>query len=193
MEREILFTGIGGQGVQLAAQVLAEAAVREARHVMVLGTYGGTMRGGNTDVSLVVGDAPIVSPPVVSRAWSAVLMHHAFWQPLHRKLGKGSVVLVNSSLFEGDLDREALRVFDIEATRIANEAGSALAASLALVAGYAAVTSLVGLESLVSAMHDALPPYRRQHAETNEKALRAGFAAAPAGAAPAWESEGRAA
>ncbi len=193
MEREILFTGVGGQGVQLAAQVLAQAAVREQRHVMVLGTYGGTMRGGNTDVSLVVGDAPIVSPPVVSHAWSAVLMHHTFWQPLRRKLSPGSVIVVNTSLFEDELDRDAMRVFEVEATRIASEAGSVLAASLALVGAYAAVTSLVAVDSLVAAMREALPPYRRQHAETNEKALRAGFAAAPAGAAPAWESEGRAA
>jgi len=193
MEREILFTGVGGQGVQLAAQVLAQAAVREGRDVMLLGTYGGTMRGGNTDVSLVVGDAPIVSPPVVSRAWSAVLMHHAFWQPLRRKLRDGSVVLVNASLFEGQLDRQALRVFDVDATRIATEAGNALAASLALIGAYAAVTALVGVDTLVATMIDTLPPYRRQHAETNEKALRAGFAAAPAGAAPAWTGEGRAA
>jgi 2-oxoglutarate ferredoxin oxidoreductase subunit gamma len=193
MEREILFTGVGGQGVQLAAQVLAQAAIREDRHVMLLGTYGGTMRGGSTDVSIVVGDEPITSPPVVSRAWSALLMHHAFWEPLRRKLGPGSVVVVNASLFEEDLDREALRVFDVEATRIANEAGSALAASLVLVGAYAAVTGLVGVESLVGAMCDALPPYRRQHAETNENALRAGFAALPAGAAPAWVDEGRAA
>ena len=46
---------------------------------------------------------------------------------------------------------------------------------------------------LVEAMRAALPPYRRQHAEGNEAALRAGHAAAPAGAAPAWRSEGRAA
>ena len=193
MEREILFTGVGGQGVQLAAHVLAQAAIREDRHVMLLGTYGGTMRGGNTDVSLVVGDAAIVSPPVVSRAWSAVLMHHAFWQPLRRKLAGGSVVVVNASLFEGELDRESLRVFDVEATRIASEAGNALAASLTLVGAYAAVTGLVGVDSLVEAMKEALPPYRRQHAAANEKALRAGFAAAPAGAAPAWTSEGESA
>ncbi len=193
MEREILFTGVGGQGVQLAAHVLAQAAIREDRHVMLLGTYGGTMRGGNTDVSLVVGDAPIASPPVVSRAWSAVLMHHAFWGPLRRKLADDSVLVVNSSLFEGELDLERLRVFEVEATRIATESGSALAASLALIGAYAAVTALVGVDSLVAAMLEALPPYRRQHAETNEKALRAGFAAAPAGAAPAWTSEGQAA
>jgi Pyruvate/2-oxoacid:ferredoxin oxidoreductase gamma subunit len=127
VEREILFTGVGGQGVQLAAHVLAQAAIREDRHVMLLGTYGGTMRGGNTDVSLVVGDAPITSPPVVSRAWSAVLMHHAFWGPLRRKLADDSVLVVNSSLFEGELDRERLRVFEVEATRIGTESGSALA------------------------------------------------------------------
>lgn len=188
MEREVLFTGIGGQGVQLAAHVIAQAAILEDRHVMLLGTYGGTMRGGNTDVSLVVGDAPITSPPVVSRAWSAVLMHHAYWAPLRAKLVDGSVVVVNAPLFEAELDRRSLRVFDVDATRIASEAGSALAASLALVGGYASITGLVGVDSLVDAMRASLPPYRRQHAETNEKALRAGFAAAPAGAAPAWET-----
>ncbi|TMK87611.1 MAG: indolepyruvate ferredoxin oxidoreductase subunit beta, partial [Actinobacteria bacterium] len=32
-ERELLLTGIGGQGVQLAAQVIARAAVLEGREV----------------------------------------------------------------------------------------------------------------------------------------------------------------
>jgi 2-oxoglutarate ferredoxin oxidoreductase subunit gamma len=120
-------------------------------------------------------------------------MHHAFWEPLHRKLGPDSVVVVNASLFEADLDRESLRVYEVEATRIATEAGSPLAASLALIGAYAAVTDLVGIDSLVACMQEALPSYRRQHAETNERALRAGFEAAPRGAAPAWKNEGRAA
>src|SRR5690606_41928167 len=46
-EREVMWTGIGGQGVQLAATILARAATLEGREVMSLGTYGGTMRGGN--------------------------------------------------------------------------------------------------------------------------------------------------
>ena len=107
------------------------------------------------------------------------------------------MVVVNASLFRGEeggeLDRGRLRVFEVEATRIASEAGNALAASLVLVGAYASVTGMVGADSLVAAMLDALPPYRRQHAASNEQALRAGFAAAPAGAAPAWQDEGRAA
>ena len=56
MEREVLLTGIGGQGVQLAAQVLAHAALDEGRDVQLFGAYGGMMRGGNTDATLVVAD-----------------------------------------------------------------------------------------------------------------------------------------
>ena len=82
MEREVLITGIGGQGVQLAAQVLARAATLEDREVVFLGLYGGMMRGGNTDSTVVIGDGPITSPPVVSRAWSAIAMHDDYREPV---------------------------------------------------------------------------------------------------------------
>jgi Pyruvate/2-oxoacid:ferredoxin oxidoreductase gamma subunit len=192
MEREVLLTGIGGQSVQLAAHILARAAIREDREVLLLGTYGGTMRGGPTDSTLVVADAPIETPPIVSRAWSALVMHHAFFEPVARKLQPRAVVVVNASLFEGELDRQDLRVFDVPATKIASELGNSLAASLVLLAAHAALTGLVGVESLVEAMRESVPAYRRQHLEANEKALRAGFGAVPSGAAPAWVA-GRAA
>src|SRR5438034_6065909 len=86
VERELLITGIGGQGVQLAAQVIARGATLEGRNVSFLGLYGGMMRGGNTDSTLVIADAPIESPPVVSHTWSAIAMHDEFWEPVEAKL-----------------------------------------------------------------------------------------------------------
>ena len=47
MEREVILTGIGGQGVQLAAKILAEAANREGRQVMMFGIFMGMIRGGD--------------------------------------------------------------------------------------------------------------------------------------------------
>src|SRR5262245_62339115 len=73
VERELLITGMGGQGVQLAAQVIARAATIEGRHVMLFGVYGGAMRGMNTDGTVVVGDAPLQSPPLVSHPGSAAV------------------------------------------------------------------------------------------------------------------------
>src|SRR5262245_43829671 len=103
MEREVLITGIGGQGVQLAAQVLARAATLEHREVMFLGLYGGMMRGGNTDSTVVVADAPIASPPVVSRAWAAIAMHDDYWEPVAAKLRPSALVLVNDATFTAEV------------------------------------------------------------------------------------------
>ena len=186
MEREIAITGVGGQGIQLGAQVLARAATLEDRHVLMFGIYGGAMRGGSTESTLVVGDEPISAPPIVSHVWSAVAMHHEYWESVGSKLRPGGLVLVNSKLFEGRLDREAQRVIDVPATELAAGVGSPLSAAMVLIGAYAAVTGLVGFDSLIRAMEQSLPPYRKQHVQTNAKALRAGFDAAPLGAVPAW-------
>jgi 2-oxoglutarate ferredoxin oxidoreductase subunit gamma len=193
MEREVLLTGIGGQGVQLAAQVLARAAVEEAREVMLLGTYGGTMRGGSTDSCLVVADQPIRTPPIVSRAWAVLAMHDRFFAPSAAKLRPGSLVFSNADLFDATIDVAGVTVHEIAATRVASEVSSTMAASLVLAAGFAGATGLVGLESLIEAMRQCVPSYRRQHVEANERALQAGFGLLPGGAAAAWPDEASAA
>ena len=156
---------------------------------MMLGVYGGSMRGGNTDSTLVVGDAPLGAPPIVSRAWAAVVMHHQFWQPLRARLRTGAVVVLNSSIFEGEVDRRAHRVFDVPATELAAKLGNPMAASMVATGAFARLTGLVRLESLLAGMRESVPSYRRQHLELNERALRAGFDAAPEAAAPAWADE----
>jgi len=188
-EREVLLTGIGGQGVQLAAQVLAHAAIIEGRRVSLFGVYGGMMRGGNSDSTVVVADGPIESPPVVAHAWSALVLHHKYWPPLEGRVRQGGVVVVNSSLFEGDIDRDRLRTFDVPATDLATNLGNVMGASMVMAGAYAAITGLVALEALVQGMHRSVPPYRQQHLAANEAALRAGFEAGPRLAAPAWVDE----
>jgi Pyruvate/2-oxoacid:ferredoxin oxidoreductase gamma subunit len=187
-EYELLCTGIGGQGVQLAAQVVARAATLEGREVMFFGIYGGMMRGGNTDSTVVVADAPITAPPVVARAWSAIAMHDEFWAPLEPKLRPGGLVLVNDSTFTTDVTAPVTLV-RLPATELAAEVGNPMGGTLVMVGAHSALTGLVTLDALVAGMEEAVPSYRRQHVEANERALRAGFAAAPtdAGAPRAWE------
>lgn len=186
MERELLFTGIGGQGVQLACQVLARALTLEGRYVLSLGTYAGTMRGGSTDASLVYGSGPISSPPVVAHAWSGILMHHRFWQTTQEKLRPGSVVLLNTPVFEATEGLDGLRRYDLPALQIATDLGSAMGASMVMIGAYAALTGAVSLETLQEAMSQSLPSYRRQHLAANLALLAAGYARLPHLAEPAW-------
>jgi Pyruvate/2-oxoacid:ferredoxin oxidoreductase gamma subunit len=184
-ERELLITGIGGQGVQLAAQVLAKAATLEGRDVMFFGIYGGMMRGGNTDSTVVVADGPISAPPVVARAWSAIAMHDEFWEPLEPRLRPDAFVLVNDSTFEREISAP-VAVHRIGATELAAELGNPLGGAMVMVGAYGGLTGLVSTDSLVEAMRESVPSYRRQHVAANERTIRAGWDAVPTGAHPAW-------
>ncbi len=193
MERELLMSGIGGQGVQLAAQLLARAAIRAGRHVQLFGSYGGMMRGGNTDATLILGDEPIQAPPMVGSAWSVVLMHHEFAAPTLARLREGSVLVLNTSVVDrsvadGSSAAGSLTLLPLPASELANDLGAPAAATMVALGAYVAATSIVALDDLVAALPDTLPSYRRQHIAINEQALATGAAAAADSgvSVPAW-------
>ncbi len=175
-EQELLLTGIGGQGVQLCAQVLARGAALEGKHVMLFGVYGGAMRGMNTDATVVVGDAPLLTPPLLSHTGSAIGMHDKFWGPVAAKLRDGALILVNDDTFETPLDAARYRVVRVPATERATELGHALGGSMIMAGAYAALSGMVGLDALLDGMRESIPSYRIQHVAANELVLRDGFA-----------------
>jgi Pyruvate/2-oxoacid:ferredoxin oxidoreductase gamma subunit len=192
VEREVIATGIGGQGIQLAAEILARAATAEGREVLMFGSYGGMMRGGNTDANLVFADSPISAPPVPPLTWAALLMHHEHAAPVLAKLRSDSVVFVNVSVVDtSKLDGVTVgevSVIEVPATDLAVGVGNIITASLVMVGALAAATGIVSLGSLTSAVEIALPSYRKQHVELNVRALAAGFQAVPTGSHPAWSA-----
>jgi Pyruvate/2-oxoacid:ferredoxin oxidoreductase gamma subunit len=190
VERELVMTGIGGQGIQLATQLLARAAIAEGREVQLFGSYGGMMRGGNTEATIVIADGPIEAPPTVGQTWSAILMHHEYVGPTLQRIRPGSVILVNTTVFDARradaLDRTHCTVIDVPASDLAVDVGSVMTASMVMLGAYAAVTDIVALDALEDAVAAALPSYRAQHVALNVAALRAGHGSAPRGLAAAW-------
>jgi Pyruvate/2-oxoacid:ferredoxin oxidoreductase gamma subunit len=188
VERELIISGIGGQGIQLASTILARAAVEEGREVQVFGSYGGMMRGGATESTVIVADGPIEAPPTIATTWSAILMHHEHADHLLACLGPGTVVFVNDSVVPELGFGEGCVVLRVPASDLATEVGNVMGATMVMIGAYAAATGLVGLPSLVGASCASLPAYRAQHAALNEQALRTGFDSLPAGSAPAWHN-----
>lgn len=174
-----MLTGIGGQGVQLAAKTLAMAATAEGRRVMMSSHYGGEMRGGQTEASVVVSDGDLRSVPILESTWSAYVMHGRYWPGVAARLRPGGLAVVNTTV-AGTLDPDGFEVVDVPAGDIAAGLGSQMAAGFVLLGAYAAVTGMAGLESLVAAMKELVPPYRTQHVALNEAALRAGAGAVAA-------------
>jgi Pyruvate/2-oxoacid:ferredoxin oxidoreductase gamma subunit len=187
MEREVLCTGVGGQGVQIASRTLATAALDEGRQVMLVPRYGGGMRGGMTNAEVTIGDVALRALPVATSAWSAYVMDPSYWSTIRPNLADGAVVVVNISLCRAlTVDVPEARVFEVAASEVAADLGHPMSAGFVLLGALVAVTGLVGVESAVGAMRQLVPAYRTQHVEANERALRAGAGLLPAGAVPAW-------
>jgi len=176
MERAVLLTGIGGQGVQLAARTLAVAAVQSDLEVMVFGSYAGLMRGGNTDATIIIGDGPLRSPPTVAWAQAALVMHHEYWPGVRDRMVPDSVIVVDRSVFKGALGLVHGRAVEVEATGVATELGHGRGGAMVALGALAAASGLVDLAHLRAAAYEVLPSYRAEHAKANATALKAGFA-----------------
>ena len=179
MQREVIMTGIGGQGIQLSAKTLALAATLEGHQALMTARYGGEVRGGQSEASVVTNDGPLRALPVLPSTWSAYVMHGDWWAPVRERLLDGPVV-ANTTLVPADLGIDEQRVVRVPATEIARDTTGPLTAGFVLLGAYLAVTRLVGIDSAVAAMRRLVPPYRDQHVRANAAALEAGYAAVPA-------------
>ena len=185
MQREVVLTGIGGQGIQLAAKTLAMAATAEGRQVLMSSHYGGEMRGGQTEASVIVADEGLRSVPILESAWSAFVMHGRYWAGVAARVKPGGLVVYNSTA-AGEIGSGDWNLLAVPAGDISEELGAPMAAAFVLLGGYAGLTGLVSADSLVGAMRDLVPPYRVQHVENNERAIRAGAAAVAPVTQSAW-------
>ena len=185
MERELLLTGIGGQGVQLAAQVLARAAIAEGRSVQMFGSYGGMMRGGNTEATVVIADGAIEAPPtvadsVVGDLHAPRLLGADAGQAAARKPGAGEHDGVRGRV----RPRSSYRVVEMPATDLAVDLGNIMTASMVMLGAYVAATDMVvARRARRRGRAQSLPSYRTQHVAPTWRA-RAGCDAAPRGSRP---------
>lgn len=175
MELELFVSGIGGQGVQLLGKTLALAALREGRHVMLSGEFGGHMRGGSSVVTVVVGPEPIRALPKLPSAGTAIALSHSYWEKVGPRLRPGSLILAEETVAD-DLPDDGHRIVRVPAITLGTEAGNRLSSAMAMTGAFSELTGAVGIQALIDAMTEQLPSYRRQHAETNAKAIRLGAA-----------------
>jgi 2-oxoglutarate ferredoxin oxidoreductase subunit gamma len=171
---EVLLAGFGGQGLLLAGQLLAHAAMARGLEVLVHNYYEGFVRGGVSECTVVLSHGPIGSPVRRFPKVCAALDDRAAatWMP---RVRSGGLLLRNRT--SGAHGRGDIRIIDLPATDIALALGNAMTVSMVALGAIVALTKWVDLEACVSALCDVVPARRHALIGLNETALRAGAAA----------------
>ena len=174
-ETKIVIAGFGGQGVVLAGNILARAAVIENKNVTGMVSYGVEMRGGTANSTVVISDEEIASP-CIERPNAAMILNQPSLDKFEDALEPGSIVLLNSSLINREMARDDIKTATVEATAIARELGNVRVANIVALGAFVKSTGVVKIESIEKAIRQLFAEKKPGLAEINIKALEQGVA-----------------
>lgn len=187
----VQIVGVGGQGVLLASMVLGTAAMRAGHKVRMSEVHGMAQRGGSVLSTLRFGDE-VVSPLEATGGADLIMGFEPVETVRSMRLGsRDTAVLMNlDPMYPGNVaagfdtypEIDALlsdirsrngRVVTVEATKIALEAGKAVAANAVMIGAVAAMEGFpLGKDLLKEVLLETVPQKFR---DLNSKAFDMGY------------------
>ncbi|MGZ4199074.1 MAG: 2-oxoacid:acceptor oxidoreductase family protein [Thermoleophilia bacterium] len=170
VRHEIRLSGSGGQGIILAATLLADAAVATGREVIATQSYGPEARGGASKAEVIVADSEIDYPEVTAPSVTVCLSQEAF-DAYAAQTVPGGLVVYDDRLVQATPLAER-RLVGLPFTHLAEtELGKAIAANIVMLGALQKLTGVIGAPALADAVRRRLPA---KIVELNLKALKLG-------------------
>lgn len=170
---EVRLAGLGGQGLQLAGLILAEAAaIYENKNAVQSQSYGAEARGGPSVSEVILGEGDIDYPKVTEPDLLLVLSQDAADRYVNGVRKDGLIVADGHAVERLHTERRVLR---LPITETAKEATGRAVASIVALGIIVVATGIVSRDSMRQAVLARAPKGTEQ---MNLKALEAGFALA---------------
>jgi 2-oxoglutarate ferredoxin oxidoreductase subunit gamma len=147
----IRLAGEGGQGVGLAAAVLAEAALASGHEVTMLQSYGPEARGGASSADVVISDRQVANPKVIE-ADLLLMLNQTAWNKFARPPWRTPATVVVVEEGRVHLDGFTPAVLALPFERLArDELREKVAANMLAVGAVGALVGCLTSRSLIEA------------------------------------------
>jgi len=168
---EVRISGLGGQGVVLAGEILGRAAVYDGKHVVQTQSYGAEARGSAAKSEVIISDSKIGFPKVrkcdvlVAMSQSAVEKHL-------KDLKEKGTLIVDEDMVE-HIPKTKAKVFKFSATKTAEKLlKSRLYANIVMLGALTKITGIMKEEAVEKAVTDSVP---ETAIEANMRGFREGL------------------
>jgi len=169
---DIIMAGFGGQGLMFIGKLLAESAMIERRYVTWIPSYGGEMRGGTANCTVVISSERIGSP-VIIHPQAAIVMNQPSFDAFGPRLREGGILVLNSSLIIPK-EKNDITIIEVPANRIAMELGNERVANMVMLGAYVASKRVVRSDSILELLRHKLGKEKKNIYELNKKAFKIG-------------------
>lgn len=156
---EIRIHGRGGQGAQVACQILASAFFKAGEYVQAFAAYGGERRGAPVTAFLRADEAPIRIRCDIEHPHYVIVLDPTMLAEVNvtANLREGGLALVNARELLPNALPLHLRVLPVDAAAIAQRAGLGPIVSTAMAGAFAGATGLISLPLLEEAVREGSP------------------------------------
>ncbi len=176
MARKLLrFTGVGGQGVLLAGEILAVAKIKAGGYGLKTATYTSQVRGGPTVVDITLDDEEIFYPYANDGDVDFMLsVAQVSYDAFKKGVKEGGTIVIEPNLVHATPeDREKWNIIEIPIITIAKEEiGNVITQSVIALAIANAITNAVDKDILEEVMLSKIP--EKVH-DINIKAYSLGY------------------
>lgn len=135
MKYELLFSGIGGQGVITLGETLCDAAIKAGFNVTFVPFYGQEKRGGRTMCNIVISDG--VESPIISAADIMLIFDEKSLGDYQQLVAADGTLILNSSMIDIEPNCQCASIQKVPFYAIAQELGNPKTANVVAL-GYVA-------------------------------------------------------
>jgi len=173
---DVVFSGFGGQGILLAGDVLAHAAMLESKHVTWMPSYGVEMRGGAASCTVVISSERIGSPFAEAPCCLFCMSKPSLFK-YQDKVKEGGLLIVNTSFVEASLvTRKDVTKICLPASEIAHQkVGEHKMANMVMLGMLIKACKVVGMEKTEAAMEEIFSGSKKKALPRMIRAVRCGY------------------
>jgi len=167
---EVRISGLGGQGVVLAGQILGRAAVYDGKNAVQTQSYGAEARGSTAKSEVIISDGKI-GFPAVRKCDILIAMNQRALDRYLKDLKEDGVLIVDSTYVK-KIPEVKTKVFKIPATESAEKTFETnIYANMFMLGALIKVTNIVSGNSIEKAIEDTMG---KKLANINKQAYKKG-------------------
>lgn len=172
MDKRIVFSGSGGQGVITAAIILAEAAaLYENLNAVQTQSYGPEARGGATRADIIISEAPIRHPKVIN-PHILICLTQAAYNKNAGIIRPGGLMLTDKKYVEIDYNVDARQVELDMYLAVMEKIGKPIVFNICMLGALIELTGLVKPDSILAVLKEKIGP---DFMTMNQEALGTGI------------------
>lgn len=174
MRKALRFSGVGGQGVLLAGEILAEAKIESGGYGIKAASYTSQVRGGPTKVDILLDEEKILYPYATEGNIDFMLSTaQVGFDSFKNGIKEGGIIVIDSNLVKAsEEDKTRYKIIQIPIISIAkNEIGNVVTQSVVALGVSVELSECMDRELVFSVMQKKVPS---KVLELNKRAFEVG-------------------